>query len=439
MIGFGPQKASLQYIWSLLEKLGRSYEVDFWGIRLAYTYGNFVDEEAGIRYLEESLSTLQGTNRTWELATAYLCLVKLQIPQLIYDVEKEAVLERYIVDALNIFTRLGDELNVSYALIQLGNLRIKQERLEEAIEQWRSAHAALTRLDEWAAASSVTRLMGDAYLQLGQFEAGFDCFDQIARICFEHGHAQDAVGALSKESFEMVRYGDLEEARRIRQECIDIIQTTGPEYQVGWNYWEMGEILRVMGSLGEAKDWYERARKPFESFEDNVWKIFYFRGFGDIALAGGNYLEACRYFLRSLDMARITRHDWAMAYALSGLGKSELGLEDIETAQIHLRNALQHAFKTGERGIILFVLAGYTQLRYEERDLEMAVQLGSLVKSHYATWHETRDEVSRILVRLKKLMTAAEFEQAQKKGQALDLWKMVGNSIVWQKPPSIKT
>ncbi len=64
----------------------------------------------------------------------------------------------------------------------------------------------------------------------------------------------------------MVRYGDLAEAKRIRQQCIELIENIGPDYQVGWNYWEMGEVLRVMGRLDEAAGWYERARKPFEIF-----------------------------------------------------------------------------------------------------------------------------------------------------------------------------
>ena len=191
-------------------------------------------------------------------------------------------LEGYTQDALDVFSAVDDDLNVSYALLQLGSIKAKQEKLEEAIEQWGLATAALASLDEWSAANIAIRLMGDAYLQMGQFEAAFQCFERIARICFEHGHVQDAVGALSKESFEMVRYGDLEEARRIRQQCIDAIEVIGPEYQIGWNYWEMGEILRVMGHFDEAAEWYEKSRKPFEAFHN---RYRYGRSFSSAGLA----------------------------------------------------------------------------------------------------------------------------------------------------------
>jgi tetratricopeptide (TPR) repeat protein len=435
-IAFGIQKDDLQRVWSMLEKQKDSFPVDFWGIRLAYAYGNFEHAETAIRYLELALPELEGANKSWELATSYLYLAKLQFPELSYSRRNEAVLERYILAALEIFNTLGDGLNVSYARLQLGSLRYKQERLEEAVEQWRLAQAALKNLEEWLIANNMIRLIGDAYLQMGKFENAFQCFDQIARISFEHGHAQQAVGALSKESFEMVRYGDLAEASRLRQQCIEIIEASGPPYQIGWNYWEMGEILRVMGDLDEAGKWYERARKAFEAtFPDDVWKIFYYRGSGDIALVRGDFTSAAQQFLLSAEFAQVTRHAWATAYALNGLGRSEVGLQNSKAARQHFLEALQYAFKTGDHGIALVTLAGYAELLCQESAPDMAVQLGSLVSNHYATWRETRDSAARLLSALKKTMTADEFEQARKDGQAMDLQETLGNLIAWQKPP----
>jgi predicted ATPase/DNA-binding SARP family transcriptional activator len=432
-IGFGIQKEAIQRVWSLLEKQGDAGTVDFWGIRLAYAYGKYVDHEAAVRYLEQALSQLQDEEQSWERATAYLCLVRLQVPQLSYNRKIESILEHYTLEALNIFTNLGDELNVSYTMIQLGNLRHKQERPAEAIEQWRQAQAALTTLDEWAIANIVIRFIGDAYLQMGQFEAAFQSFDQIARISIEHGHVQQAVGALSKESFEMVRYGDLEEARRLREQCIEMIESTGPAYQVGWNYWEMGEILRVMGRLDAAAEWYERSRMPFETYADDVWKIFYARGFGDIALARGDFRTARQYFSQSLELARNTRHDWAMVYALTGLGRSELGLKSIAAVRQSFGEAFQLAFKIMEPGITMFALAGYTELLRQEGKLESAIQVASLVNNHYAAWRETRDVASALLTSLKKSITTTRFKEAQKKGQARDLQETMAALLAGQK------
>jgi tetratricopeptide (TPR) repeat protein len=269
---------------------------------------------------------------------------------------------------------------------------------------------------------------------MGQFEAAFQCFERIARICFEHGDVQDAVGALSKESFEMVRYGDLEEARRIRQQCIDAIEVTGPEYQIGWNYWEMGEILRVMGHFDEAAGWYEKSRKPFESFTtDTVWKIFFFRGFGDIALARGDFGTAFQHFLKSIELARNARHEWAVTYALNGMGRCDLRLGKLQEAREHFLTALQDAFETGDKGISLVTLAGYVELLCQEGELETAARLGSLVSSHYATWNETRSIVNGLLSSLKNRMPSSDFQQAQKDGREMDLHTTVGNVIGWQK------
>jgi tetratricopeptide (TPR) repeat protein len=395
----------------------------------------FVDDETAIRYLERILSELLAANRSWERAMAQLHLAKLQLPQLSYSLQNETKLEGYTQDALDVFSAVADELNVSYALLQLGSIKVKQEKLEEAIDEWRLATAGLASLDEWSAANVAIRQMGDAYLQMGQFEAAFQCFERIARACFQQGHVQDAVGALSKESFEMVRYGDLEEARRIRQQCIDAIEVIGPEYQIGWNYWEMGEILRVMGHFDEAAGWYEKSRKPFESFTtDTVWKIFFFRGFGDIALARGDCGTAFQHFLKSMELAQEARHEWATTYALNGLGRCDLGLGKLQEAREHFLSALQYAFETGDKGISLATLLGYAELLCQEGVLETAARLGSLVSSHYATWSETRMMVSGLLSSLQNRMISADFQQAQKNGQEMDLQTTVGDLIGWQKP-----
>jgi hypothetical protein len=123
-----------------------------------------------------------------------------------------------------------------------------------------------------------------------------------------------------------------------------------------------------------------------------------------------------------------------MAYALNGLGKSELGLKNIGQARQHFMEALQYAFKTGDHGICLVALAGYAELLNLEGELDAAVQLASLADSHYAIWRETRDSISGLLAALKKTLTAAEFKRAQKNGQAMDLQNAVGSLIAWQNP-----
>jgi tetratricopeptide (TPR) repeat protein len=191
-----------------------------------------------------------------------------------------------------------------------------------------------------------------------------------------------------------------------------------------------------MGNGEEAAEWYEQARKAFEAtFPDDVWKVFYSRGFGDIALARGDFTSAAQHFLQSAELAQATRHSWAVAYALNGLGRSELGLKNIEAARQHFLEALQYAFKTGDHGIALVTLAGYAELLCQEGDPDLAVQFGSLVSSHYATWRETRDLIASLLSALKKTMPASEFEQARKNGQAMNLQDVLGNLINWRKPP----
>jgi predicted negative regulator of RcsB-dependent stress response len=171
---------------------------------------------------------------------------------------------------------------------------------------------------------------------------------------------------------------------------------------------------------------------PFETYEDDVWKVFYARGFGDIALARADFHTARQYFSQSLELARNTRHEWAMVYALTGLGRSELGLKNIAAVGQYFREALQLAFKIMDPGITMVALAGYAELLRQEGKPESAIQVASLVSGHYAAWRETRDAASALLTALKKSVNTARFKQAQKKGQARDLQETVAALIAGQ-------
>jgi hypothetical protein len=60
---------------------------------------------------------------------------------------------------------------------------------------------------------------------------------------------------------------------------------------------------------------------------------------------------------------------------------------------------------------------------------ERAVELCSLVKEHFASWHETRKHASMLLDSLRRQMPAGKYAQFSKRGSALDLWTCVKSSI----------
>ncbi|HEX2989159.1 MAG TPA: BTAD domain-containing putative transcriptional regulator [Anaerolineales bacterium] len=410
--------------WSLSEQMDIQ-ELGFWGILLAFIHGRLIDVEEGVRKLKQMVPQFKDSDHTWELANTYLHIAKLlNYGGEVSSSEQDIVVE-YLSQAQDIFTSLGDHINRGYTLSQWGELKLKNHDLEGAVEQWTAARTSLQAHGEWATANDISWQLTDVYIQLGEFQKAFECCKDMFQVYLAHGLRENAVTILSKESFEKVRYGDIEDALRLRQQCIEMLHDTGPEYQFGWNYWEMGEVLRVLGRLEEASDWYERSRQVFEKFNDYAGTSFYYRGVGDVSLAKREYEAARSAFTKSLQLAQQARHTWSMTYVTAGLGKSEIGLGDVESASLHLRQAAGLTRKAKDRGIALVLILAVANLYTCEAKLEKAVELGALVESHFSSWFESRTQATALLKTLSKEMDPEKFQRARNRGTGLDVWETV--------------
>lgn len=424
---------SIQKAWELSQSSIQFHELGFWGSMLAYIYGYLIDANAAIQQLEKTLPQFEEKNSRWELANAKLHLARLLLkPEIDHNKSTNEVIRKHLTDALEIFKSLGDTTNYGQTQRQLGNLSLQEQDLLEAIRQWKTARAQFLSLDanEWVAASSINWQIGDTYIHLGQFDDAYKCFQEISQTNLNHGFIQQAVGALSKESFERARHGNLEDAIRIRRHCLELIKQTGPEYQVAWNHWELGELMRLTGKPDEAAENFEFSYKVFKDFDDNVGLSFYWRGIGDILLSNDETNEAVKCFSKSIEFAHAVHHNWIAAYSSNGLGKAKLARDEIVAAQEHLMTALQLARKVHDPGIALTILECVSELQAKTGNAERAVLLNALVTSHFASWNETKSRATAFSPGLKNRLLPREFNDLMKKGQLLELWDVVDQELI---------
>ena len=418
--------------WSLFQNSFNLYDLGFWGILLAYIYDHTIQQGAAINHLEEAIPQFHNNNKIWELANAKLHFARLLLPLDFEDGQatKDEV-HKNLTEALDLFNQIGDRSNFGQTLRQLGNLKMKEQDLQEAIRLWREARANLLSVDinEWAAASSINWQIGDAYLQLGHFDAAFKCFQEISRVNLDHGFIQQAVGALSKESFEKARYGNIEDAINIRKRCLDLIKETGPEYQLGWSLWEMGELMRLAGNPTESRQQFGRSYEIFKKYQDNVGISFYWRGIGDLALQNENLEAARQHYKKCEQFAHDAHHNWMVAYSLNGLGRIKTRSNDIITAEKYFVEAMMQARKVHDPGITFAILANISNLYIHKNDLQKAVELGAFILNHFASWNETKKQVESILTEIKHTVLPREFNELQMKGQSLNLWETIDQLI----------
>jgi tetratricopeptide (TPR) repeat protein len=420
---------NIRQTWKLANASVALHQMGFWGILLAYVYARLINLKEGVREIKKMLPHFPQETRSWELATAYLHLLKLLIPNREDGNELAHTLSSYLSQAMNIFETLDDQISVGHIQGLWGEFKFMQRDMQGAIEHWSSARATFLAVDEWGTATNMLWFLCNAYLEVGDFPKAFQCCEEMADVYMQHGLRQLVVGSLSKESYEKSRHGDLEDALQIRQRCIDLIHETGLEYQYAWNYWEMGELVRLTGDLAAAADWFERSYKIFDKERDNIGKSFYFRGMGDLAMARQDFKSARLHFMESVKLSRAANHIWMIAYSMNGLGRSELGLGKSAFAEKHIVEALKLAVKSRDPGMILVVLTAYAELLGKTGQSEKALQVTTLVCNHFATWHETRNQAIELLSSLRESISYSRFLKAEEKGKSTDLWRLADGMI----------
>jgi predicted ATPase len=421
--------ASIRRAWTLAQKHEAFPELGFWGILLCYVYGRIIQYDEGVRQLERVLPFFERTSQAWELAIGYFHLSQLLIPNEPLGSRRRKQFTGYLTRARDIFASLGDTLSTGHIMRLWGDLKYQQQDVEGAIGQWQLARNSFLNTGEWAAAGNMLWMLSDACLQIGDFQKAFDGYREIADTFREHGLRLVQISALSKESFEKARHGDIEEAVQIRRTCLEMILETGVTYQFAWNYWEMGDLLRVKGDSEAASEWYERAYQIFDREQDHVGRSYYFRGMGDLALEKKDYELARDHFSTSAELAISVNHTWMVCYSLSKLARAQVELQDLKSAKKNFHDAFQYGMKTLDKGIMLVALVEYAEFCSKlGRDVR-AVELCSLVNDHFASWHETKKQASTLLDSIKKSLPRERFNEAKKHGRSLDVWETVASLI----------
>jgi tetratricopeptide (TPR) repeat protein len=131
----------------------------------------------------------------------------------------------------------------------LGTVLLSQHRFSEAIDVAGRA-ARIKPGDTWNVG-----VIGDAKLELGDYEAAFDAFDRMMRL-------RPSPAAYARAAYAREIQGDLDAALRLMQMAADATVPDDPESQA-WHYAQLGDLLFQLGRLDAAAREYGRADFTF--------------------------------------------------------------------------------------------------------------------------------------------------------------------------------
>jgi predicted ATPase/DNA-binding SARP family transcriptional activator len=415
------EEDALQEAWSLVRQTKDFPVMGFWGILLSFLYGRIIDLDRGIQVLRHLAHHFQQENMLWEMAFALELLIQLLEMRLNTGVDTDEI-EGFALQAIDIFQNLGDEREAGFTLRLFGQLHRLQHNYPQAIQYWQTAQEKLQSVGDWSTAAGVHWQLGDLHLQMGAIATAFQHYQALSQTYEGQGARRAAAHMLSKESYEALRYSDVDHAWRTRQRSLAYAREVGDIFSEAWSIWELGEIYRLKGDLAEARKCYQEAKTLLDRFEDPNGDTFYHRGMGDVALALDDFAEAERQFSASLESAHAADHHWGMSYALTGLGRAWLGLENYGAAREYFREALQHAKEADELGVALVALAGLAALYAATAEPKRAWNLATQVLNHHVSWRETREIAASILDAAKDALPEVPAVKPLETGNPMDLW-----------------
>lgn len=390
--------------------------IAFWSVVQGWHYGRMYDIDKGVDSLKESLQWFIHNQWLWEAAFAKQNLGRLLMLKQSHQWSWEAASTKqnlenlsplsnienstpmddteardYLIQSKIDFERLGDQREAAISQFFLGLERTRVGNYELARDIILEAQERLRALGEEIIAANAYWQLAEIHLRLGDIPQYLSYLHQLGDFMLGRGRQQLAILGYSRQSYETVRYGDIDEAIRLREITLEISHRINEAQMMAWDYLELGEAYRVKGDHTKARQWFEKAMGQFTVANFPVGFTFYFRGLGDLALTERDFPQAEDQFISSIEWAQLTHHPWQEAYALSGASKAALRLGNNEKARSYLVRSLRIVLSLDDLdGMALMVLAAAAELFSYSGDMDRAKTVAEFILSHTLTWNETR-------------------------------------------------
>jgi tetratricopeptide (TPR) repeat protein len=200
--------------------------------------------------------------------------------------------------------RTALEAGPSYeAQRMLGTVLASEHRFREAIAAAEQARK-MEPNDAWNEG-----IIGDAHLELGEYDAAFDAFDRMV-------HRRPTAAAYARAAYARELQGDLPGALHLMQMAADATTAHDPESQA-WHYAQLGDLYFQMGHLADAEREFGRADFTFPGHPHAI------AGLARVDAARGDLASALARYTSLEATGALPEHLARMAEIEQALGRSD--------------------------------------------------------------------------------------------------------------------
>lgn len=287
--------------------------------------------------LEQSLDLYQALNDRWGVADTLYTLGWLAEGLGNYDRAK-----RMLSESLSIRQALGDKQGTANALALLGLVALRVGQLDQGENLIRRSVALLREMDECVGLADGLHYLGYAAFLQGRFEPGIALQEECLTIANDLALGHQRGMALQALATYYAMLGQYEQARAQATTGLAHARALGDGYVIGATCSVLGCVSLAHEDYADAQRWFEQSLAAYQ------------------------------------EVAQKDGQSWSLTY----LGCAAQGLGDLVQARQHLYEALRLGVEANAFLPITITLSGIALLLVRKGDLEVAIELWTLLSRY---------------------------------------------------------
>ncbi len=198
--------------------------------------------------------------------------------------------------ALEIYTQLGDELEISHTLNNIGNIYWIDSKLKEALHYYRQALRIQHRLGARIDTASTLSNIGSVYVIKGRFQRAINLFNLSLNLKKQIGDLGEIARTLNNLGYVFHLKGEFEKALSSLKESLELNRRIGSKKEILFNLENLTAVMVTAGHLKESFSYLKEGIALSETLDDQPHIGVFNLSLGTVLKRMGKFSEAQQCF-----------------------------------------------------------------------------------------------------------------------------------------------
>jgi len=263
----------------------------------------------------EALALWQKLGQEIEVARTLLNLGSVS-----HNLSRPAAALEYYSQALPVWRKLGDRAKEAQTLSATGWSYYSIGDLPKALDNYNQALPIRRELKDLRGQSQTLATIGQIYRSIGEPQRALDYFTQSLELARAAGDKVQQAFALNNFGFQYSDIGEYQKALDATEQAMPLWQETGNRYGEADALTNLGTIYQNLGDSEKALSYHQRALKLWKFLGNRGGEADALNNLGIVYWGDHSLEQALDYFNQSLALRKILGEKLGEAFVLNNLG-----------------------------------------------------------------------------------------------------------------------